>query len=128
MNKLSKWDYKRQRDRLIHELRQQGLSLRAIARALHCSKTTVAACAVSGAGLLQNCALAGFGGKHQPRSGSTADIDAVWGEVSGATYASLFGEVSGASGNADFRVPSGGATAATLYTTGIGLDCNDAQC
>ena len=43
MAKLSKWDYRRQRDRLIHELRQQGLSLRAIARALHCSKTTVAA-------------------------------------------------------------------------------------
>ena len=43
MAKLSKWDYRRHRDWLIHELRKQGLSLRAIARALHCSKTTVAA-------------------------------------------------------------------------------------
>lgn len=43
MTKLSKWDYRWQRNRLIHNLRNQGMSLRAIARALHCSKTTVAA-------------------------------------------------------------------------------------
>ena len=43
MNKLSKWDYKRQRDRLIHELRQQGHTYRGIARILCISKTTVAA-------------------------------------------------------------------------------------
>ena len=43
MNKLSKWDYKRQRDRLIHELRQQGHTYRDIARILCISKTTVAA-------------------------------------------------------------------------------------
>ena len=43
MNKLSKWDYKRQRDRLIHELRTQGHTYRGIARILCISKTTVAA-------------------------------------------------------------------------------------
>ena len=113
MAKLSKWDYRRQRDRLIHELRQQGLSLRAIARALHCSKTTVAAVL------------------NQERVYSRI---APWlvleestnPEVLAQRISMLFGEVSGASGNADFRVPSGGATAATLHATGIGLDCNDA--
>ena len=34
MNKLSKWDYKRQRDRLNHELRTQGHTYRGIARIL----------------------------------------------------------------------------------------------
>ena len=43
MNKLSKWDYKRQRDRLIHELHTQGHTYRGIARILCISKTTVAA-------------------------------------------------------------------------------------
>ena len=43
MNKLSKWDYERQRDRLIHELRTQGHTYRGIARILCISKTTVAA-------------------------------------------------------------------------------------
>ena len=43
MAKLSKWDYRRQRDRLIHELRQQGHTYRGIARILCISKTTVAA-------------------------------------------------------------------------------------
>ena len=43
MSKLSKWDYKRQRDRLIHELRTQGHTYRGIARILCISKTTVAA-------------------------------------------------------------------------------------
>ena len=43
MAKLSKWDYRRQRDRLIHELRQQGHTYRDIARILCISKTTVAA-------------------------------------------------------------------------------------
>ena len=43
MNKLSKWDYRRQRDRLIHELRTQGHTYRGIAGILCISKTTVAA-------------------------------------------------------------------------------------
>ena len=43
MGKLSRWDYKRQRDRLIHELRTQGHTYRGIARILCISKTTVAA-------------------------------------------------------------------------------------
>jgi len=43
MGKLSRWDYKRQRDRLIHELRKQGHTYRGIARILCISKTTVAA-------------------------------------------------------------------------------------
>ena len=43
MNKLSKLDYKRQRDRLIHELRTQGHTYRGIAGILCISKTTVAA-------------------------------------------------------------------------------------
>ena len=127
MAKLSKWDYRRQQDRLIHELRQQGLSLRAIARALHCSKTTVAAV------LNQERIYSRIAPWLVLEESTNPEVVAqrismLFGEVSGANYRSLFGEVLGASGNADVCVPSGGATAATLYATGIGLDCNDAQC